>query len=167
MQMFGQLLTKLRGSHEAKELEHQLSIEDYAVLVKDVLEDLEVPSTPERQDEDEVLWMTTYGSAILLTSLYTEKTAGELVLRVMAPLVKLPDENVLGLFNLCMRLNFNLTDCHLALSDKWGITLTAKRSAAGLNKNEIEAIFYRVACAADHMDTQLAEDFKAEMWGQD
>ena len=79
MQMFGQLLTKLRGSHEAKELEHQLSIEDYAVLVKDVLEDLEVPSTPERQDEDEVLWMTTYGSAILLTSLYTEKTAGELV----------------------------------------------------------------------------------------
>ena len=165
--MFGQLLTRLRGSQEAKEAKDQLTIEDYAALVKEVLEDLEVPSMPERQDEDDVLWMTTYGSAILLTSLYTDKAAGELVLKVMAPLVKLPDENVLGLFNLCMRLNFNLTDCHLALSDKWGITLTSKRSAAGLDKNELEAIFYRVACAADQMDTQLAEDFKAEMWGQD
>lgn len=165
--MFGQLLTKLRGSQETTKEENQPTIEDYAHLVKEVLEDLEVPSAPEHQDEDDILWMTTYGSAILLTSLYTDKAANELVLKVMAPLVKLPNENVLGLFNLCMRLNFNLTDCHLALSDKWGITLTSKRSAAGLDKNELSAIFYRVACAADHMDTQLAEDFKAEMWGQD
>ena len=168
--MFDSLLNSLvgrQGDTKAPKASVDQTFADYASIVKEVFDDLEVSSIPEHLDAEDALWMTNYGSAILLTSLYTDKTADELVLQVMAPLVKLPEENVLGLFNLCMRLNFNLTDCHLALSDKWGITLTAKRSAAGLNKNELEAILYRVARAADHMDTQLAEDFKAEMWGQD
>ena len=168
--MFDSLLNSLvgrQGDTKAPKASVDQTFADYASIVKEVFDDLEVSSIPEHLDAEDALWMTNYGSAILLTSLYTDKTADELVLQVMAPLVKLPEENVLGLFNLCMRLNFNLTDCHLALSDKWGITLTAKRSAAGLNKNELEAILYRVARAADHMDTQLSEDFKAEMWGQD
>ena len=161
------MLSHLRGGQNNANSQAEESIDYYIALIKEVLDDIEVPSAPESQDKENALWMTSYGSAILITSLFIDKSVNAMVLNVMVPLVKLPEDNILPLFNLCMRLNMNLTDCHLALSDKWGITLTSKRSAAGLDKKELQAIFYRVARAADHMDTQFAEDFKAEMWGQD
>jgi type III secretion system-like peptide-binding chaperone len=81
------------------------------------------------------------------------------VLRVFAPLLTVPPENLLPLFRRLLELNGDgLLGCAFGLrGDK--VVLGAERSTQGLDKDAIRDLVLHVAHFADHFDDELVQSY--------
>ena len=167
LQLFDALAPKSTSIDQLKEE----STEHYAKVIQAVLDDLKMELKPEELSDSSCLWTYKHGSAALQIRLHRENSEKYLVFEVLAPLVKLPkdeikaDDRIVALMTLCMDLNCHLSDAHLAWSENLGIVLTSRRRAVGLDAEEVLTTLRTVSIKADRMDDLLSRDFGAMMWG--
>lgn len=149
------------------------TLQSHASIVKEVLSDLKLGDKPDEETKEKVSWVKRHGSAALLISVYVDDKSKELMVEIIAPMVKYPIENVkpdvqtASIFHLLLDLNYHLADARLAWSEEWGIVMIARRRALGLDKSEFVHMLKVVSTNADRIDTLLARDFDVQMWGSD
>ena len=160
----GQFFTKAETADKTSD-KSELSITEYESIIRSVLEELGVTPEPEESSDDSIMWAFCRGSAGIFVNLYKNDTLNNsLVLDIFIPLVKLPEENIIGLFNQCLTLNFYLVNCHLALKDDM-IVLTNSRAALGLDREEFLQTVRIMGRMGDGLDDSLSTEFNAEMIG--
>lgn len=161
----GQFFSKADSSAKGNSKE-ELQISEYEEIIKSVLKDFGLNPEPKSSEEDNLKWSFNRGSASIYVSLYKNESLDGLAVDVIVPLITLPQENILGLFNQCMSMNFYLVNCHLALKDDM-IVLTNSRAALGLDREEFAQTLRILGRMGDGLDNSLAEEFNAKMFGSE
>ena len=166
MKSLGQFFSKAETA--TKETgKQELPISEYAQIISSCMEELGVSPEPDQSSEDSIQWSLSRGSAGIYVYLYkNESLNNDLTLDIVVPLIKLPEDNVLGLFNQCLSMNFYLVNCHLALKDDI-VVLTNSRTALGLDKEEFMQTLRIIGRMGDGLDDSLSSEFKAEMIGSE
>lgn len=103
-------------------------------------------------------WVLYRGS--IVTYIYLNLGEEKSTLRIFAPLVYLPQTNILPLYRECLEYNFSLVNCSLCvLSDTIG--LVVERPLEGLDPIELTGMISYLTAVADDLDNKLAEKFGA------
>ena len=104
-----------------------------------------------------VAWSIGKGSVEVYVVLEGEENAR--MLRVFAPLLTVPADNLLPLYRRLLELNGEgLSGCFFGLrGDK--VVLGVERAAAGLEKDSIRELILHIAHYADHFDDELVQRF--------
>ncbi len=105
-------------------------------------------------------WTFQRGSAAILVNLTQRPEDGKLYLRVISPVMTLPDEATRGaLFVRLLELNGKgLANCGFGLIGE-RVVIVSERPAAGLDEHECEQIMRHLAAVADTYDDKLVKEF--------
>jgi hypothetical protein len=105
-------------------------------------------------------WTLQRGSAAILVNLTYRKEDGNLYLRVVSPVVTLPEASRReALFTRILELNGSgLANCAFGLiGDR--VVLVSERPAEGLDPEEVEQIIRHLGAVADTYDDRLVKEF--------
>ncbi len=105
-------------------------------------------------------WRAHKGSAsILIFLLGSQETK---VLRVVSPILKLPQENLLPFYRRLLETNLTIPGCSLGVKGD-EVVVFSERVLTGLRASEIEMAIDMVASVADGIDDELSKEFGATM----
>ena len=106
-------------------------------------------------------WWLTEGSAKVY--IFVQESPSGALIRITAPLVYIPDNNLEVFYRHLLDLNTNLTNC--ALSTHENIVLAvSQRPTLGMCQAELEELVWNVAYVADLLDNKLADEFKLQLY---
>ena len=108
------------------------------------------------------VWQIYRGSSFTVINLDFDSNS----LRVISPIIFLPQQNILALYRLCLEMNFSLTNCALyAYNDTIGIV--HQRSLNGLDYEEFREIIDYLTYVSDDLDDKFKEEFGATMYTEE
>jgi hypothetical protein len=111
-------------------------------------------------DQTAAVWGITKGSALMW--IWVGQQDGIDLLKVFAPVSKLPQDNLLPFYRRCLDLNVVLVNCSLGVSDDT-VLVVSQRPVGGLSDQELEFILDIVSSVADDLDDKFAAEFGARM----
>ena len=119
------------------------------------------PNDQRLKNSDTLGWWIQRGSAIIYILLNQHDQ--EPTVRILSPLLYLPEEHILAFYRRCLELNMNLINCAFgALDDQ--IALVTERPIVGLDAQELEGTLHYLSAVADDVDDKLAAEFHARMY---
>lgn len=119
------------------------------------------PNEHRLQNPDTLGWWIQRGSAVIYILLNQHES--EATVRIMSPILFLPEEHILPFYRRCLELNMNLINCAFgAMDDK--IALVTERPIMGLDDHELEGSLHYLSAVADDIDDKLASEFQAKMY---
>jgi hypothetical protein len=143
----------------------QKPLAEYAKVIDDVLKEFGLDEC--RADlSDGFGWTLQRGSAVIFIGLSKNSVIEEETIKIFSPILKLPKQNLLPFYRRCLELNDCLVGCALAADDN-GVLIVTERPVLGLDKAEIIHMILNVGMASDGLDNRLAEEFGAEMVGEE
>ena len=138
------------------------SVERHTETVREILHRLGLDPDEHHVEESEgTAWRIQRGSAVIYIHLFTHDDKG--YLKVLAPLLIVPDTDREALFEHLLSINMSLVSCALALNGNT-ICVFSERSLDYLDKEEADEIIKRVAYYADDLDNKLADQFGGRLW---
>lgn len=108
-------------------------------------------------------WMATRGSAVVFFLI--GNIDGIDSIRIAAPIIYLPQDNLLPLYRRCLELNFQALNCAFAIN-KDKIVVVSERLLSGLDLQEFTSMVSQVSFVADKFDNILADEFGAKLYSQ-
>lgn len=141
------------------------AVDRVAGLVEEVLETLGVGEAQEESEEG-LQWGLQVGSAPLTIALRPNEILGEPTLEVTAPILRLPEHNLLAFYRRCLELNRIVVGCAFGVDNDL-VVVAAERRLPGLERAQFVEMLLDVASAADQFDDELAKEFGAERLGDD
>ena len=143
------------------------SYEDGKVLVEDVIKS-ELGLTPEyynrTEDETSVVWvLPDPNGGIVYMSLNRNTPQEAESFRIVEPISKLPEENIMPFYRKCLDLNFYAVDCWMAMSGE-DLILINQRPILGLDKEEVLSTLGNMFTVAEAVRTRFYEEFGADIW---
>lgn len=106
-------------------------------------------------------WGVVRGSALIYIFILDSED-GSPTIRVVSPILILPDKNILPLYRKCLEINMNLFGCALAV-DEDRIVVVSERPINGLDVSELDWMLDHLAHVADEYDNRLADEFGATL----
>jgi hypothetical protein len=119
------------------------------------------PSKQRLPNRDTLGWWVQRGSAVIYIILKPHD--GVPTLRVVSPILYLPENHILPFYRKCLELNMDLVNCAFAVADD-KIMLVSERAVDGLDSQELEELIGYLAIMADEVDDKLAREFNAQMY---
>lgn len=147
--------------------EAERNLQQHAAIVEQILSQIGVDSQQARMSnirpQDGYGWHFQRGSALI--EVYIDQEQGREYLRVLSPMLHLPQHNLLPLYRRLLELNLSLTNASV------GIYLDVvyvfnERPLEGLDRNEADYIINQIAQYADHLDNQLLDEFGGRLFNQ-
>lgn len=118
-------------------------------------------SSQRLRDKETTGWWAQRGSAAIFIMLNDHD--GMTTLRIVSPLLYLPQENILPFYRRCLEINLGLLNCALGVTgDK--VVLATERPIEGLDPEELEGTLNFLSAVADDLDNQLADEFGAKLY---
>ena len=150
MGLFG---TKKKQSKEVTIQECIKMIEGFFKKINLSAKDRRLPN------QDSFGWWVQRGSALVYILLNEEDET----VRIISPILYLPEKNILPFYRKCLEMNTSLINCAFgAMDDK--IVLVSERPINGLDPQELEGTIQYLSAVADDIDDKLAIEFKAQMY---
>jgi len=132
--------------------------------VERVLREMGVDVAQARVPADEgVGWVVRRGSAIVFVHLFEEDGRG--YLKLLAPIVELPEGDVTALLRRCLELNLAMVSASLTLRDDQ-LCVVSERSTTDLSHEEIEELVKRLTFYADELDNRLVAEYGGRLWSE-
>lgn len=146
-----------------EENEKKIDVGIYVALIEEFFKKVGLDpqsSRLEGMEKNVVGWSLRRGSAqIYLYLLDYEKNSA---LRIVSPILLLPEGMLLPFYRRCLELNFGLQNCAFAVS-KETMFLVTERPMDQLDSAEIENCIGVISWAADTYDDELAKEFGARL----
>ena len=121
------------------------------------------PKHNTNKTKEYISWNVSKGSASIY--IYINIADPEFkTIRVVSPIISLPDENILPLYRRCLELNMDLCGAALAVFEDT-IVVISERPIEGLDSSELDWILDHLAYVADELDDQFADEFGAKLIG--
>lgn len=140
------------------------TIDECSSLVEAFFRKVKLDPNKNRLDlENGYGWHLSRGSAQIYIFLNEFKNMS--TLRVAAPVVYLPKENLLPFYRRCLEENFFMLNCGFAL-DKNVLFIVSERPVTGLDPEELDAMVTQVSFNADDFDNKLKDEFGAKMFNE-
>jgi len=150
----------LFGTKKIKET----TVKDCVGMVEDFLRGARLnPDNQRISDDDGLGWVVSRGSALIYILLNDRD--GMHSLRIVSPIVYLPEENILPFYRKCLELNMGLFNCSLAASEDT-VYVVHERPIAGLDAEEFEGTLSFLGSVADDLDNNLADEFGAKIFSE-
>ena len=154
---------RLFGRGDKDTDEHEDPLEFSARAVDGILAHIGVDPAAARLDvESGYGWNFLRGSALIEVYLTPEESG---YLQVLAPIMHLPQVNLLALYRRLLELNLQLTNAALGVHEDV-VYLYHERLLEGLDAGEADVIIRRLARVADELDDALVEEFGGRLYGQ-
>lgn len=119
------------------------------------------PNNQRLPDRDTIGWWVQRGSAVIFIILNDHD--GLTSVRIISPILYLPEENILPFYRRCLEINMGLLNCALGVTqDK--VTVVSERPIAGLDPVEFEGTIDFLSAVADDLDDKLANEFNAKLY---
>jgi hypothetical protein len=119
------------------------------------------PNDQRLPDRNALGWWIQRGSAMIY--IFLNQGEDNITLRILSPLLYLPEDFVLPFYRRCLEINMRLINCALAASDD-KILLVTERPIEGLDQQELESSIHYLAAVADEIDNKLSAEFNARMY---
>jgi hypothetical protein len=135
----------------------------YIKMIEDFFASIEVSrdnSTVQTDDKNMLMWYLRRGSTLTYISL--DFRGDSPFFQLHAPLIYIPQSNILSLYRDCLEVNNQLHNCSLCVSDDI-VNLGARRLLEGLEPGELSSMIHYFTGAADHLDNALAEKYGAKL----
>jgi hypothetical protein len=149
----------------AKKVEtKETPITDYVKMVETFLKKVDLNPTQQRlPNRDTLGWWVQRGSALIYITLNQHESVP--TLRVLSPILYLPENYILPFYRRCLELNMELIHCAFGvINDR--ITLVSERPLKGLDQQELEGLIGYLSSMADEMDDKLGAEFNAQKYTQ-
>jgi hypothetical protein len=108
-------------------------------------------------------WGLVRGSAIIYIFVNEDKNGS--TIRIVSPIVYLPQDNLVAFYRKCLELNSDLHECALAVH-KDVVTVVYERRTLDLSKEELEHNVQWLAYVADELDHRLAKEFGCKVFSE-
>ena len=118
------------------------------------------PNDQRLNNSDTLGWWVQRGSAVIYILLNQHER--EPTVRILSPILYLPEEHILPFYRRCLELNMSLINCAFGAMDDQ-IALVTERPIAGLDAEELEGTLHYLSAVADDVDDKLAAEFQARM----
>jgi hypothetical protein len=119
------------------------------------------PSKQRLPNKNNLGWWVQRGSAIIYILLNPQGHTP--TLRIISPILYLPENHILPFYRKCLELNTELMNCAFGvLNDK--VVLVNERPIEGLDLQEFEDNMGYLAIVADDVDDKLSAEFNAQMY---
>jgi len=142
----------------------QRTLEQYAVTVETILEDLGVPIAEARINVEQGYgWNFSRGSAII--EVYIVEEEGRGYIQVLSPIMHLPEVSLLPLYRKLLEYNLQLTNASLGIYYDV-VYVFNERPLLGLDADETNTIITMVAGYADDLDNTLVSEFGGRLYSQ-
>lgn len=166
MRIFSQFLDKLSGEDSEPKSEKEM-VRDCTEMIESFLVDLSVlPEHARIGSQKERIWSIQEGSATITIAIKRNRMNEKLNLEVKSAILKVPQGNLEAFYRRCLDINGYLLECALC-TDKDEVWVIAERPLQGLDKEELSSIAINVATSADYIDNQLADEFGAQLIGDE
>jgi hypothetical protein len=106
-------------------------------------------------------WFVSRGSAVIFILL--NKNDGMTTVRIVSPILYLPQERILPFYRRCLEINMGLLNCAFGVT-KDKIALVSERPILGLDPEELEGTIAYLSSVADELDDKLGREFKAKLY---
>ena len=149
----------LFGSARVKET----TLADCRRLIEDFLRKEGLNPEEQRVEGYEHGWWAMRGSALVYVFVNEHEVGSSI--RIVSPILILPEENLLPFYRACLEINSELVSCAVAI-DKDVVMLVHERPLKGLDAEEISDNMHMIAQFADKFDNELAEEFGATIYSE-
>lgn len=114
-------------------------------------------------DRDTTGWWAQRGSAIVYIILNEHDDLE--TIRIISPILNLPNENILPFYRRCLEINMSLFNCAIGVYDD-KVVLISERPIDGLDPEELEGNINFLSGVADDLDNKLADEFGANLYSE-
>jgi hypothetical protein len=140
------------------------TLEQYAVTVEQILDDLGVPVNEARINVEQGYgWNFSRGSAIIEVYIVDQEDRG--YIQVLSPIMHLPASGLLPLYRKLLEYNLQLTNASLGIFYDV-VYVFNERPLVGLDATETNTIITMVAGYADDLDNTLVSEFGGRLYSQ-
>ena len=119
------------------------------------------PKDQRLPDKDTIGWWVQRGSAVIFILLNDH--SGSTTMRIVSPILYLPEENILPLYRRCLEINVSLLNCALGVTED-KVVIVSERPITGLDPGEFEGTLDFLSAVADDLDDKLANEFNARLY---
>ncbi len=106
-------------------------------------------------------WWLSKGSALIY--IFVNEYSNMNTVRIVAPILRLPSENLLPFYRRLLELNFTIANCAFAI-DKDVVVLMKERAVSGLDSAELSLDMDLLSDQANLFDDKLSHEFGAPMY---
>jgi len=140
------------------------SFEQYAATVENILAALNVNLDEARLGTEQGFgWRFRRGSGSI--EIYISEHDGRGYLQVLAPILIIPESNLLPFYRRLLELNLQLTNAALGVYYDV-VYVFSERPLQGLDADEANTIIMLVAAYADDLDNRLCDEFGGRLYSQ-
>ena len=159
MGLFGKGKSKSSKDDQATEVTTQ----DCKQMIESFLERVGLDPKEQRLPDKRTLgWYVHRGSVAVFIVLENQKDYP--TLRIVSPILYLPEERILALYRRCLEINMELINCALGVFED-RIAVVSERPIASLDPAEFEERLNYLSAVADNLDEKLAQEFNAKPYG--
>ena len=159
MGLFGK--GKSRGKKETEAV--AVTTQDCQCMIESFLEKVGLDPKEQRLPDKRALgWCVHRGSATVFIVL--EEQNGYPTLRIVSPILYLPEGRILALYRKCLEINMGLINCALGVFED-RIAVVSERPIASLDPAEFEERLNYLSAVADDLDEKLSQEFEAKQYG--
>ena len=140
----------------------ETTIKDCVKMIEGFFKKINLNPRDQRLPRSDTLgWWLYRGSALVYIILNQhDKTP---TVRIISPILYLPEDHILPFYRRCLELNMELVNCAFGVIDD-RIALVSERPITGLDHQELEGTLHYLAVVADDIDDKLAAEFNAKMY---
>ena len=121
------------------------------------------PNDQRLSDDDGLGWWIGRGSALIY--LLLNERDNFCTLRIVSPIVHLPENHILPFYRKLLDMNMGLYNCALATNEDT-VYVIHERPIAGLDQEEFEGTLNFLSAVADDLDNKLADEFGAKIYSE-
>ncbi len=137
---------------------------DCIIMVENFFRKIKLESNQQRvTDRDTTGWWVQRGSALVYIILNEHE--GLETVRIISPILYLPNENILPFYRKCLEINMDLCNCAIGVYDD-KVSLISERPIEGLDPEELEGTIHYLSSVADDLDNKLADEFGATLMSE-
>lgn len=160
MGLFGKGKSKGRKDNQVA----AVTTQDCKQMVESFLEKVGLDPKEQRLPDRRTLgWCVHRGSAVVFIVL--EEQNSYPTLRIVSPILYLPEGRILALYRKCLEINMGLINCALGVFED-RIAVVSERPIASLDPAEFEERLNYLSAVADDLDEKLSQEFDAKPYGE-
>lgn len=140
----------------------EIGIRECVKMIEGFFKKFNINPNQQRVSDRETLgWWLKRGSALVYIILNQAEDMP--TVRIVSPILYLPETYILPFYRKCLELNVELVNCAFGVSDD-RVVLVSERPIDGLDAHELEGTIKYLSAVADDVDDKLASEFKARMY---
>ena len=139
----------------------ETTIRECSKIVEAFLKKAGLNPDQQRLQGDVVGWVAQRGSAMCYIFLNSGKDSD--TVRIVAPFLYIPQENLLPFYRRCLEINRDLTSCAIAV-DEDVVLIVHERPTLDLSSEELEYGIQIVGYIADELDDSLSKEFGCRIY---